>query len=239
MKKNGFVLVLLLVGLTGCDVDLMALFGRGGEGTGNPTDDPSSTSKRLVRFESAEELGAYFAEQGTNSQTRGGGEVVFAEDVAADGAGDFDSSAAPTNGAGAETVAADDAGNGNGFSTTTEQEVGVQESDVIKNDGEYLYVLSRGNLRIVKAIPADALEEMSSVDLKGFAFDMYLTGDKAVVITRPAFDSVAVENGTVEGGSVGSAPDDGGGVRTALIASDFFFYKPRVEVTVIDVSDRS
>ncbi|GJM26105.1 MAG: hypothetical protein DHS20C16_25200 [Phycisphaerae bacterium] len=244
--------------MAGCEVDLMALIGRGGNQDGGG--DPTPAGKRLIRFESADELGDYFVEQSKNSQSRGG-DFFFDEDLALGGDG-ADAAPAPTaNGGddaggsnnslqeGGETANPQDASgtgdNGGDFSTTTEQEAGVQEADVIKNDGEYLYVLSRGNLRIVKATPVEEMGEMGSVDLRGYGFDMYLVGDKVVAITTPEFEGVPVDTFPADDGPVGSATDapapepaDPKPIETALVAAEFY-YQPRVQITVIDVADRA
>ena len=252
----------LLVGsMAGCEVDLMALIGRGGNQDGGG--DPTPAGKRLIRFESADELGDYFIEQSKNSQSRGG-DFFFDEDLALGGDG-ADAAPAPTgNGAaddaggntgsqnGGEFANPEDAGTGDGntgdFSTTTEQEEGVQEADVIKNDGEYLYVLSRGNLRIVKATPVEEMEEMGSVDLRGYGFDMYLVGEKVVAITTPEFESTPVDSFPVDDGAPGDPatdvvttnPSPGAPMpaRSALLVAEYF-YQPRVQITVIDVADKA
>ncbi len=236
----------LTAGLVGCEADLMALFGRPGAQDGGDGGDQTPAAKRLIRFESADELGAYFVEQSKSSQRGGFGidENVGLFEDAADGASaptasDGDGSGGGVNADFGSSESAEPQGGNTGddgdFSTTTEQEDGVQEADVIKNDGEYLYVLSRGNLRIVKATPVESMEEVSSVDLRGYGFDMYLVGDKVVAITTPEFEAIPVD----------SFPADGGGspgrlepIETALIAADYF-YQPRVQITVIDVADRA
>ncbi len=253
---------LLAGGLAGCDVDLMALIGRGGQ---NGDGDPTPQGKRLVRFESADELGAYFVQQSKNSQSRGGGDFFFDEDsaLAGDGAEGGDASPAPTaNGddaggsvgadsqnGGNPTEPQDNGGtdNSNGsdgdFSTTTEQEEGVQEADVIKNDGEYLYVLSRGNLRIVKATPVESMEEVSSVDLRGYGYDLYLVGDKVVAITTPEFEAMPVDTFPTDDVAVDNVanttePAPAKPPATAQFIAEYF-YQPRVQITVIDVADRA
>ncbi|MHC4715735.1 MAG: calcium-binding protein, partial [Planctomycetota bacterium] len=47
------------------------------------------------------------------------------------------------------------------FSDTNVQEVGVDEADIVKTDGEYLYVLDGDELVILDAWPADELTELS------------------------------------------------------------------------------
>ena len=44
---------------------------------------------------------------------------------------------------------------GESFSETNVQEAGVDEADIVKTDGEYIYLVKEATIRIVKAYPAD------------------------------------------------------------------------------------
>lgn len=86
---------------------------------------------------------------------------------------------------------------GGGYSTTNIQESGVDESDVVKNDAAYLYILGDNDLKIVRAVPADDMAVESTVDLPGTPESLFLRGDTAVVIGRdhqgfPDLTTVAV-----------------------------------------------
>jgi inhibitor of cysteine peptidase len=73
------------------------------------------------------------------------------------------------------------------FSSTNVQVEGVDEADIVKNDGQYIYILKGGSIRIVKAYPAKDMRELSAFDFADKNFtpsDMYLDGDKVVVIGR-------------------------------------------------------
>ncbi|MCX7708743.1 MAG: beta-propeller domain-containing protein, partial [Clostridia bacterium] len=49
------------------------------------------------------------------------------------------------------------------YSTTNAQVQGVDEADVVKTDGEYIYQVNRQRIIVAKAFPADALEIVSTV----------------------------------------------------------------------------
>lgn len=71
------------------------------------------------------------------------------------------------------------------FSQTNVQVSGVDEGDLIKTDGAYIYALSHGTVRIVKAIPATALSESAVIDFEDEQFsanDLYVEGNKLIVI---------------------------------------------------------
>ncbi|UCE61457.1 MAG: beta-propeller domain-containing protein [Phycisphaerales bacterium] len=70
------------------------------------------------------------------------------------------------------------------YSTTNLQEEGVDEADVVKNDGEYLYILTGNTLKMVRAVPADDMAVMSAFEVAGSPSEMYLRGDSIILVGR-------------------------------------------------------
>lgn len=71
------------------------------------------------------------------------------------------------------------------YSSTNVQVQGVDEADIVKNDGEYIYVLKGNTVRIVEAKPAETMKEISFVEFPIEEFyprDMYVSGDRLVVL---------------------------------------------------------
>jgi len=73
------------------------------------------------------------------------------------------------------------------YSTTNIQVQGVDEADVVKNDGRYIYLIRGNSLRIVDAYPADNLKELVSFVLgeeneSFYPIEMYADGDTLTVI---------------------------------------------------------
>lgn len=69
------------------------------------------------------------------------------------------------------------------FSTTNIQVAGVDEADIVKTDGEYLYVLTGGSLLIIKAYPPEASEilvNMTYDDL--YPIGIFVNGDRLTVL---------------------------------------------------------
>src|SRR3989338_10271294 len=64
--------------------------------------------------------------------------------------------------------AADTITSGRDFSETNVQVKGVDEADIIKTDGDYIYAIAQGNLVIAKAYPADEAEILSTTKLDNF-----------------------------------------------------------------------
>jgi uncharacterized secreted protein with C-terminal beta-propeller domain len=86
----------------------------------------------------------------------------------------------------ADAAAPEAVGDSKGFSGTNVQEAGVDESDVVKTDGDYLYVANDSDVRIVAARPADAMNVVSYVKAGGWIDSIYLYDAKLVVIYRPS-----------------------------------------------------
>lgn len=76
-------------------------------------------------------------------------------------------------------------GGANDFSTTNIQVQGVDEADIVKNDGEYIYQVSNDMIRIIKAYPADQMAEVAQIELEDENFNpsqIYVHGDTMTVI---------------------------------------------------------
>ena len=71
------------------------------------------------------------------------------------------------------------------FSSTNVQVEGVDEADLIKTDGTFIYQINNGTLTITRAIPADKMKLMSSIKFTNDNFtpvDFYVTENKLVLI---------------------------------------------------------
>lgn len=77
-------------------------------------------------------------------------------------------------------------------SVTNTQEAGVDEADVVKTDGNYIYTLSGGELVIVRALDG-TMEKSSVLDVGGYANELFIFGDIAVVFSSVPEGSVPTE----------------------------------------------
>ena len=71
------------------------------------------------------------------------------------------------------------------YSETNVQVQGVDEGDIVKNDGKYIYILKDNTVRIVEAYPASKLAETSIITFENSSFypyEMYLDDDLLVVL---------------------------------------------------------
>ena len=134
----------------------------------------SEKGGELQTFESCTELTkyldvnkeSYFAEGGAMVDDDWGFEETSAEPSAAKSADELGGSAED-------------------YSSTNVQVYGVDEADILKNDGKYIYYLRDNALEIISAYPPESMEVLDSFafdDDQFYADEMYIDGDTAVVI---------------------------------------------------------
>jgi uncharacterized secreted protein with C-terminal beta-propeller domain len=110
------------------------------------------------------------------------------------------------------------------FSGTNNQTAGVDEGDLVKTDGEHLFVLAGDGVDILNAWPAETLGVVSHITTPGWERSLFLHGTRLTVISQ--------EN-TWE--PVGTPDADTSGGASALSWWNHA-WQPHVNVTVIDVS---
>jgi len=66
-------------------------------------------------------------------------------------------------------------------SITNNQVAGVDEADFVKNDGQYIYAVANGALRIVQAWPAANASFVTKVAITGTPKKLFVEGDRALV----------------------------------------------------------
>ncbi len=148
-------------------------------------------SEALKKFSSAAELMAFLKESSQESfGGYGRGIYSMTDDSMMAVEKSAAPQAAPSSGAVSERAGASD------YSTTNIQVAGVDEADIVKNDGKYIYTVTQNKLIIVEAYPAESAEIIAQVTLTGNPRDLFVNGNKLVVLadgntityTIPAFD---------------------------------------------------
>jgi inhibitor of cysteine peptidase len=86
------------------------------------------------------------------------------------------------------------------YSATNVQVEGVDEPDIVKNDGKYIYTLSedKKKLFIVDAFPAQGMNLVSEIDLSNRAYEFFVNDNRLVVFTKiivEEVDPVVPDNG--------------------------------------------
>ena len=75
----------------------------------------------------------------------------------------------------------DGMGGGTDYSTTNIQVAGVDEGDIIKTDGKYIYTVSGQEIVITDAYPADNAAIISRIKLDSNPSGIYINGDKLAI----------------------------------------------------------
>ncbi|MCL1970697.1 MAG: beta-propeller domain-containing protein [Candidatus Bathyarchaeota archaeon] len=183
----------------------------------------------MKHFNSIDELREYLV---TNT-------LEIASPIVIDGLGDFWSRPAPAPSIAAYSISvtSGEATLGAGFSRTNIQVAGVDEADVVKTDGTYIYVVpSYPNIgvQIVNADPANPRVVGRIVfDDSGYIIGMYLSadGNKLAVLGSSGSSIVPLIFGEPEtGGSDESISDE---------KSEIYWYTPQTFLYVYDVSNKA
>jgi len=70
------------------------------------------------------------------------------------------------------------------YTGTNVQVAGVDEPDVVKTDGGYLYIVSGGNVVIAKARPVGDAQVTATIVTESWSTEIYIDGDRLVVLTH-------------------------------------------------------
>ncbi|PIQ77653.1 hypothetical protein COV82_03160 [Candidatus Peregrinibacteria bacterium CG11_big_fil_rev_8_21_14_0_20_46_8] len=115
------------------------------------------------------------------------------------------------------------------FTDTNVQVAGVDEADIIKTDGEYIYIANNARLKIVKATPAGEMELIA---------ELPLITDEERETTYVGYESLSdlyVTNNTV----VAIHPSYSTNWKLHDFSRPISIYKPRTLVQLIDISDKN
>jgi inhibitor of cysteine peptidase len=169
VMKKATVLVLILVLVAGATAGVITYYSLGSHPAG-------ASRTHLQRFTSADAFMKAFR-NGQKSQYGSGGDGIALKSATP--------SAAPAAGAGTSEAGAQQ------HSGTNVQVEGVDEADLVKNDGNYVYAISGNTVFIVAAYPAREARVVSRIDFdRGTApSEMFIRGDRLVVIGANGYDS--------------------------------------------------
>jgi uncharacterized secreted protein with C-terminal beta-propeller domain len=106
------------------------------------------------------------------------------------------------------------------YSTTNIQVAGVDEADIVKTDGEYIYVVSGNKTIIVKAYPPEQAQIVSEIELGGAIIGIFVNGDRLVLFEQETPYYVYY--------------DDVPAVKESYMP----YVSPQIFIKVYDVSDR-
>lgn len=106
------------------------------------------------------------------------------------------------------------------YSTTNIQVAGVDEADIVKTDGEYIYVVSGNKTIIVKAYPPEQAQIVCQIELEGSIIGIFINGDRLVLFEQETPYYVYY--------------DDVPAVKESYMP----YVSPQIFIKVYDVSDR-
>ena len=149
------------------------------------------------------------------------------EAFATEATSDADSGAAASDDAGGE------GGSGGDFTGTNVQELGVDEPDIIKTDGDRLIAITENRLSYVDLGNGDpALTDQLTLD--GWNHELFFDGDRVLVFTNGGswgdpvpYDDVAVDD----------TFDAEAGFAAEPLPAEPGWYGPAANITEIDISD--
>lgn len=132
-------------------------------------------------------------------------------------------------GSGSPTMGEDGAAPPSHSQTNTQVE-GVDEADIVKTDGNHVYVLHGPTLTVVNSFPIAELGVAGSIAIEGQPFEMFIDGDKAVVYSSVNGDNVYTQAGK-------ALPKRGGGGELGADCYDCgYYYNPLTKITVLDIA---
>jgi uncharacterized secreted protein with C-terminal beta-propeller domain len=111
------------------------------------------------------------------------------------------------------------------YSETNVQVAGVDESDFVKNDGKYIYILAEKRFRIVDAWPPEQAHEIASLAVEGEPSQMFVTKGKAFIYS------------TVYAEQQGLKPGVSWGMPIMWDGSYDYYGQSKMKITVVDLAE--
>lgn len=110
------------------------------------------------------------------------------------------------------------------YSTTNVQVTGVDEADVVKSDGEYLYVISNQKLFIIRAYPPAEAEILSKIELNATLHGIFVYENRLVVFGSEAYETRILIDA----------------IRPGIVEPSYMpYYTPNTFIRVYDITDRT
>ena len=104
-----------------------------------------------------------------------------------------------------------------GYSQTNVQVVGVDEPDFVKNDAQYIYLISGSTLTIVDAYPAASASVLSRTELEDTPREIFINGDRLVLLKTGSSDIAVSSSPQVDRFFRESSPSCPRGTRTIVL----------------------
>ena len=163
-----------------------------------PTSDLSNMFGYMQQFQSFDELKAYLTERASGTMYWSPGVNVrgfgFGSDVMImESSGIADVSSLAANAVESAEPAGSALGlvaDGSEYSGTNIQVEGVDEADIVKTDGQFIYFAKGTEIIIVKAYPVSEAKVVSRINMTHPVQDIYISSDRLVVFTAQYPDPI-------------------------------------------------
>ncbi len=130
-------------------------------------EEPIVDQTELKQFGSQADLNGFIKENSDSNSNWGGGIGILSKGMAETATfSESDGGTPQTN---------------SDYSTTNIQVEGVDEADIVKNDGEYIYTISGNKVIIIDAYPVENLEILSEIKFESNVNEIFINDDKLVV----------------------------------------------------------
>ncbi len=123
------------------------------------------------------------------------------------------------------------------YSQTNIQVAGVDEADIVKTDGKYIYAVSGNKVFIIDAYPAEGAKILSTMDFNGSVSEIFINGGRLVVFGQENYQYSILATGAATGVSdTSSAAAEKMMARPDIMPR---YYSSRTFINVYDVSDKA
>lgn len=177
MKVRNVFALMLLAAVAVALFTMGCLANSGPNASPTPSGNLSEKQTNLLSFSSWDDVSSFLTASQANAGygAYGGYRGGMMEKALANGA---------PQAQGAEDQGSGSVSSSQDYSTTNNQVQGVDEPDIVKNDGSYLYVVSENKVKIVKAYPASDLNIVSQISMENDSYvtDIFVYKDKLVVL---------------------------------------------------------
>ncbi|RLF59760.1 MAG: hypothetical protein DRN27_01625 [Thermoplasmata archaeon] len=112
------------------------------------------------------------------------------------------------------------------YSSTNVQVEGVDEPDIVKTDGSYIYVVSGQEIFIVKAYPPVDSEIVSTLSLESFSVSNIFINDNYLIVFGTPYNTQSYYN----------EPIDDDEKSTNGLSYTPYYYKPSTKIIIYDLS---
>jgi inhibitor of cysteine peptidase len=118
------------------------------------------------------------------------------------------------------------------FSSTNTQVSGIEEGDIIKNDGKYLYIVNNNSVSIVNAYPVNTMKKLYTITLpkNEYIQEIYVKGNLLTIIGNSYGENTILPNPL--------AADINNASGTSKIAATWIYNKQMTVVHVYDITKR-